>query len=271
MLDFPNAKINIGLNIIRKRPDGFHDIETAFYPIDFRDILEFVTNKKSVQTDIKTYGLPIDANVKDNLVYKAYELLADDFSLPPLGIALYKKIPFGAGLGGGSSDAAFMLKMLNSEFSLKLSEGELMNYASKLGSDCAFFIKNRPVYAFERGDKFNALNLDLNGYYLMIIIPEFKISTPQAYSKARPKSPTQDLKKSLQTPIEDWKDLISNDFEEVVFEYHPQAVQIKKLLYEAGAVYASLSGSGSAFYGIFREAPKSELFRQFVFSKLIKL
>jgi 4-diphosphocytidyl-2-C-methyl-D-erythritol kinase len=271
MLQFPNAKINIGLNIIRKRPDGFHDIETAFYPIDFRDILEFVPNKTIVHTNVKIYGLPIDANTKDNLVYKAYELLADDFSLPPLDIALYKKIPFGAGLGGGSSNAAFMLKMLNSEFSLKLSEDELMNYASKLGSDCAFFIKNRPVYATGRGDKFTAIDLDLSGYSLMLLIPDFIISTPQAYSKARPKNPVQDLKESLQTPIEEWKDLISNDFEEVVFDYYPQAVQIKKILYEAGAVYASLSGSGSAFYGIFRKAPKSEPFKQFAFSKLIKL
>jgi 4-diphosphocytidyl-2-C-methyl-D-erythritol kinase len=271
MLQFPNAKINIGLNITAKRPDGFHDIETVFYPIDFRDVLEFVPDNEAAHTELKTYGIKINADPKDNLVYKAYEILAEDFSVPALDVALYKNIPFGAGLGGGSSDAAFMLKMMNSEFSLKLSEERLKNYASKLGSDCAFFIQNRPVYAYGRGDKFIAIDLDLSAYYLMLIVPDFKISTPSAYSQIRPERSSYELRKSLGSPIEDWKALVSNDFEKVIFDKYPQAIHIKQCLYDAGAVYAALSGSGSAFYGIFRNAPQSEHFKQFAFSKLIKL
>lgn len=270
MTVFPNAKINIGLNVTAKRPDGFHDIETVFYPVDFCDVLEFVPNTKGL-FDLQNFGIQLDAGRQDNLVFKAYELIRKEYNLPGSDVALYKNIPTGAGLGGGSSDAAFMLKMLNDAFSLNLSEDDLLNYAARLGSDCAFFIKNRPIFASGRGDVFSKINLKLENYYLLLTIPKFSISTPQAYSEITPTAPEVPLRQALRQHPEDWRHIVKNDFETVVFRHFPQSRQIKKAMYRQAAVYASLSGSGSAFYGLFREKPDPSCFESYGMSKVFRL
>ena len=266
MICFPNAKINIGLNIISKRSDGFHNIETIFYPIELADILEFTeinnsTNKKkaiqsSSDSTFMQTGIELDIVKEKNICYKAYNLLAKDYSLPALNIHLHKIIPFGAGLGGGSSDAAFMLKELNKYFNLKINKTELENYASKIGSDCAFFINNNAVFAYEKGNKFKDIKLSLEGYYILLIKPDIIVSTVDAYSGIIPK-PTKNLLIDLiKMPITDWKNYIYNDFETTVFKKHHKLKEIKEGLYNLGAIYASMSGSGSSIFGIFDKKPE---------------
>ena len=266
MILFPNAKINLGLFVTQKRSDGFHDIETIFFPIPLYDALECVEIDDPVETQciasLHIHGIPIDGNPNENLVYKAYQLLKNDFNLPNIRIDLLKKIPFGAGLGGGSADAAFMLKLLNQKFSLNISDEKLEDYARQIGSDCAFFVKNKPVFAYGKGDKFEPIDLDLSEYQLVLVCPPIHVSTKTAYQNIIPRNertlsgvetPAFDLRKLPKIPITEWKTVLQNDFEPSVFAQHPTLADIKQNLYDAGAVFASMSGSGSAMFGLFPE------------------
>jgi 4-diphosphocytidyl-2-C-methyl-D-erythritol kinase len=256
MLCFPNCKINIGLYITCKRADGYHDIETVFYPVQLRDVLEIVPAKND---QMHTSGLAVSGSINDNLVWKALQLLRTMFpdKITPLDIYLYKLIPMGAGLGGGSADGAFMLQLLNNYFKLQLSNEQLAQYALQLGSDCPFFIYNTPQFAGGRGEKLSTVSLDLSAYSLQLICPEVHVSTAQAFSMIRPQAAPVDLSSLSSIPVEQWKGTVSNDFELPVFEKHPALREIKKQLYDQGAVYASMSGSGSALYGIFPKGNKA--------------
>ena len=265
MIKFPNAKINIGLNITAKRADGFHNIETVFYPVPLFDVLEIVKNPGLSDINLKTHGLIIDADIQENLIYKAYKILRNDYNFPSPDVALYKKIPSGAGLGGGSSDAAFMLRLLNEEYSLNISTPDMEHYASQLGSDCAFFIKNKAAYAREKGDYLSDIELDLSGYYFVLIVPIVKISTPLAYSKIIPQQSCCFLPDLLSQPVENWKKEVKNDFEPIIFKLYPELAIIKQKLYKAGALYASMSGSGSSVYGLFNEKPANSLLQEYAF------
>jgi len=257
MILFPNAKINIGLNILKKRNDGYHDITTMMYPIPLTDILDILksTGTKHKKCSLTTTGLAINGNPEDNLVCKAYNLLDKEFELPPVTVHLHKSIPFGAGLGGGSSDGAFMLKGLNELFDLQLNNDRLAFFAAKLGSDCPFFIKNRPAIATARGEELSHQKLDLSEFFIVVIIPKMTISTREAYSLIKPASPKHSIEEYFHLPIESWKNKLVNDFEEPVYSLKPEIAGVKQKLYEAGAVYASLSGSGSSTYGLFRTEP----------------
>jgi len=254
MISFPNAKINIGLNITEKRADGFHNIETVFHPIPIYDILEFVENK-TTKIKFLASGIDIDSPIEKNLVVKAYNLLNNEFNLPGIDIHLHKNIPFGAGLGGGSSDASFMLKMLNTYFNLNISEEKLLNYASEIGSDCAFFIKNKPVYASEKGNVFTNIKLDLSNFYIYLIKPKAGINTAKAYSNAKITKPKISLLHSIQKTLNFWKNEIKNDFEPYAFTENPEIRYLKQKFYNNNAIYASMSGSGSSVFGIFSEKP----------------
>ncbi len=254
MILFPNAKINIGLNIISKRPDGYHNLESIFYPIAIRDALEVI---EADQLRFSSSGIAIPGNADDNLCLKAYHLLKRDFpKLPALHIHLHKHIPIGAGLGGGSADASFFIRLLNQKFSLGIDNSQMEQYASKIGSDCAFFIQNKPAYALEKGDQLSPLNLDLSSYFMVLVMPDVQVSTAEAYQGVRPMPVSVPLSELLKLPVEEWKLHIKNDFETSVFSKYPLISGIKTALYDAGALYASMSGSGSSVYGIFREAIK---------------
>lgn len=255
MLCFPNAKINIGLHITSKRKDGFHNIETIFYPVELCDALEFVVSDKKDPV-LETSGIPIDGKLTDNLCIKAYSLLKEDFGLPGIDIHLHKIIPIGAGLGGGSSDASFMLKSLNDFFELDLSEEELIKRAKKIGSDCAFFIRNKPCIAYEKGDKLEEINILLNLYQILLVYPKIHISTKEAYANIKPKKPEKTLSELTEFPLYEWKNHIKNDFEEGIFQLYPEMEHIKNELYNMGAIYVSMSGSGSSIYGIFGQIPE---------------
>ncbi len=255
MIAYPNAKINIGLNITEKRPDGYHNIETIFYPIPLQDILSVEKSDLCSDYSLSVMGIETGSDHEKNLIIKAYRLLQQEFKLPPIDITLIKNIPVGAGLGGGSSDAAFMLKMLNEIAELKLSNEKLEAYAAKLGADCPIFIKNVPVYASGVGNVFEPTLLSLEGYYLLLVKPDIFISTPEAYSLITPKFPDKNIKDLVKLPINAWKNSVINDFEEPVFKRYPQIAEIKNQIYADGAVYASMSGSGSSVYGIFKSKP----------------
>ena len=252
MLTFPNAKINLGLNITEKRPDGYHNLETIFYPVPIEDALEInILNEGNGKFRLHQAGLEIEGEAESNLVVKAYKLLDDRFNLPPVDIHLFKHIPSGAGLGGGSSDAAFMLKLLNDHFQLELSEEQLEVYAATLGADCAFFIKNKPTYAEGIGNLFSPIELSLSGYQIMIIKPNVFVSTREAFSNIHPHRPEYPVKEAILRPVAEWKDILINDFEASVFPQHPVIGEIKEELYHQGAIYASMSGSGSSVFGLF--------------------
>jgi 4-diphosphocytidyl-2-C-methyl-D-erythritol kinase len=271
MVCFPNAKINIGLNIIEQRPDGYHNLQSVFYPIDLCDVLEIVENAGgSEAVEFCSTGIPVPGSVDSNLCVKAYHLIAKDYSLPKIKIHLHKIIPIGAGLGGGSSDAAFFIKLLSEKFELGISWGEQHNYARQLGSDCSFFITNKPVYAEERGDKYERIELSLKGYYLVLVYPNVHVNTADAFTALKLKKSSRSLEDDmLSLPIDKWKNVIANDFEDSVFAKLPVIGKVKQLLYDKGAVYASMSGSGSAVYGLFDKAVdlKNEFKDYFVWSK----
>ncbi|MDQ2656458.1 MAG: 4-(cytidine 5'-diphospho)-2-C-methyl-D-erythritol kinase [Bacteroidota bacterium] len=251
MVSFPPCKINLGLNIVGKRPDGFHDLATCFYPVPWTDMLEIVPAKRF---SFAASGTPVPGAAEDNLCVRAYELLKGEFTLKPVAIHLHKIIPIGAGLGGGSADGAYTLNILNELFHLNLSVARLREYAAILGSDCAFFIEGRPAIATGRGEVLADTSLSLKGKFLVIVKPEVHISTAEAFSEIVPRSPAHDLRTSLENqPIESWKDVLRNDFEEYVFKQFPVIDAIHTKLYALGASYASLSGSGSAVFGIFTD------------------
>lgn len=257
MISFPNAKINIGLNIVEKRADGFHNIESVMYPVGLCDSLEIIENTEegAERITITTSGIDIPGNTDDNLCYYAYHAISADYPLPNIKVHLHKHIPVGAGLGGGSADAAFFIRLLNDKFDLGLAWGEMHHYAKQLGSDCSFFISNKPAFAEGKGDEYESLNMSLRGYHVALIYPNIHINTAKAYSGVTPKQPTRSLESDiLNLPVAEWKDYIHNDFEDSIFPHQPEIKAIKDKLYEEGAVYASMSGSGSAVYGIFKEA-----------------
>lgn len=262
MITFPCAKINLGLNIVSKRPDGYHNLETVFYPIPLTDALEikYMDEKFPSESpcDLKITGNDIDCNEEDNLVIKAYQLLAADFQLPRVHAHLVKRIPTQAGLGGGSSDAAYMIRLLDERFRLNIGIPEMERYAAKLGADCAFFITAAPSYAEGIGDVLMPVDVPgagLGGYYLAVVKPSVAVSTRDAYAAIVPKTPAKCCRDIVRQPIETWKDELVNDFEAPIFAMHPELAAIKQSLYDAGAVYAAMSGSGSALFGIFREQP----------------
>jgi 4-diphosphocytidyl-2-C-methyl-D-erythritol kinase len=252
MILFPNAKINLGLHILSKREDNYHKLETLMYPIGLCDILEFLPCKET-ETFFRLTGIPVSGEVSENLVYKAYTLLKEKYQLPQLKIHLHKMIPAGAGLGGGSSDAAFMLKGLNQVFGLNLSKTELQEYAAILGSDCSFFIENAPALASGRGEVLTPTDNFIKNYKTLLFFPGFPVSTKEAYSGIAPNSERKSLLSLLETGIVNWKLNLENDFEKTVFEKYPLLNTLKDSLYEYGAVYASMSGSGSSVYGIFEK------------------
>lgn len=263
MIVFPCAKINLGLNIVSKREDGYHNLETVFYPIPLYDALEikYMDEKFPSDTacDLKVTGNAVDCDEQKNLVVKAYHILAADYQLQRIHTHLYKHIPSQAGLGGGSSDAAFMIRLLDERFRLNIGNPEMERYAAQLGADCAFFIEAEPAYAEGIGDVLmpaDGPDGNLHGYYLCVVKPDVAVSTKEAYSAITPKKPAKSCRDIVRQPIETWKEELVNDFEEPIFKMHPELEAIKQKLYDQGAVYASMSGSGSALYGIFKEEPK---------------
>lgn len=256
MITFPNAKINIGLNIVEKRDDGFHNLQSVFYPLGLADALEVIENKDegAARFTFSSSGIEIPGDATDNLCYYAYHLVSQDYSLPNVKVHLHKHIPIGAGLGGGSSDAAFFIKLLNDKFELGISWGEMHNYARQLGSDCSFFVSNKPSFAEGRGDEYESMKLDLSKYYVVLVYPKIHINTAKAYSGVKPKMPIRSLEEDvLNLPIEQWKEFIHNDFEDSIFPQFPEIKNIKEKLYSKGAIYSSMSGSGSTVFGIFEK------------------
>ncbi|MHB8260524.1 MAG: 4-(cytidine 5'-diphospho)-2-C-methyl-D-erythritol kinase [Bacteroidia bacterium] len=257
MIYFPNAKINLGLNITEKRSDGFHNIETVFYPINWCDTLEATENKNyqagKEKLNLTITGVSIDGNARDNIIHKAYNLLDAKYNLPPIIAHLHKVILMGAGLGGGSADGAFFIKLLNEKFNLNLSVDEQVSYAKQLGSDCAFFIKNKPVFATGKGDVFTEIKIDLSPYCILVVYPAIHSNTVLAYKEIVPAKPTHNIQNILSSEIKTWKNELTNDFEKNIFLRYPELRNIKDALYNKGAIYASMSGSGSAMYGIFEK------------------
>ena len=253
MVVFPNAKINLGLNIVAKRPDGYHDIQSCFLPIQWNDVLEVIEAR---EFSFSSSGIDIPGDATSNLCIKAYELLKKDFDLPKIAIHLHKNIPIGAGLGGGSADGGFMLTLLNQKFDLRLDSTTLESYAAKLGSDVPFFIKNQPTYVEGTGQIFSPLEIDIKELYFLVAYPKIHISTKEAYSNVTPTKPTTDLKAILESlPIEEWQSTVKNDFEAPLLPKYPLIRALKEQFLSAGAVYASMTGSGSAVFGIFKEKP----------------
>jgi len=250
MVTFPNAKINIGLQILNKRPDRYHNLETVFYPVSVYDVLEIVDASEN-KLFVSGISIPDGA---DNLCNRVYQLLKDDYKLSPLHIYLHKNIPIGAGLGGGSSDAAFLIKLINEYFDLKLNPVQMMDYARKVGADCAFFIENKPVFASGIGDEFSPVKLDLAAYHIILVKPAIHISTAEAFEGIITNQHGRDLQDSILQPISTWRETILNDFELSIFAKYPAIGLIKEELYHAGAIYASMSGSGSCVFGIFEES-----------------
>jgi 4-diphosphocytidyl-2-C-methyl-D-erythritol kinase len=250
MISFPNCKINLGLSVTEKRNDGFHNIETVFYPVMLTDILELLKTDKNT-IDIEIRGSGVDGKKEDNLCIKAYNKLKEHYDIEPVKFILYKTIPSGAGLGGGSSDAAYALKMINDFFSLKISNTKLESFASELGSDCSFFIKNQQVFAYGKGDQFKNIKTNLKGLEIVIIKPETSVNTAFAYKLIKPEKKVKSIIEIVEnSDISLWKNSLINDFEAPVFLKYPEIRSIKDKLYEKGAVYSSMSGSGSAVYGI---------------------
>lgn len=260
MVLFPNCKINLGLHITGKRPDGFHELETVFYPVPLKDILEVVT---STDLNFSSSGLDIPGNPETNLCLKAYHLLKEDFpQLPPVQMHLHKIIPMGAGLGGGSADGAFALRLLNNKYSLGLSDAALIAYSLKLGSDCPFFILNKPAFASGRGELLELIALDLSSYTFVLVHPGIHVNTKWAFEQIQPKVPAISIKEIIQLPIEEWKLYLQNDFEAPIIKQHPEIAEIKSALYADGAIYASMSGSGSSVVGIYPQHANIQIKKQ---------
>ncbi len=255
MISFPTCKINIGLQVLNRRADGYHDISTIFYPVPWNDILEIVP---SGDFKFTATGLEIPGNHNSNLCIKAYELLRRDYPVGPVHIHLHKIIPMGAGLGGGSSDGAFTLRMLNQIFQLKLTPGQLGHYAAQLGSDCAFFLHDGPMLGQGRGEVLSPLDFFLKGRYLILVIPEIHVPTAEAYRGVHPVSNRKQLTSLIAEPMKHWKTEVENDFEITVFDKHPVIRELKETMYGMGANFASMSGSGSSVFGIFDEETDRE-------------
>ena len=257
MITFPIAKINLGLNVVERRPDGYHNLETVFYPVPISDALELtIMNTKfpsTVDCDIKVTNLEVEGDEQRNLVVRAYQLLKQDFQqMPRIHAHLWKGIPTQAGMGGGSSDCAYTIRLLNEMFTLGLSDEQMIQYAARLGADCAFFILSRPAYAEGIGELLQPISLNLSSYYIGIVRPNIPVSTREAFSLIKPQKPAKCCREVVMQPIETWREELTNDFEQSVFTLHPEIGAIKQQLYDFGAVYAAMSGSGSAVFGLFQ-------------------
>ncbi len=252
MICFPNGKINLGLRVVSKRPDGFHNIETLFYPVPIRDVLEFLP-ADTFQLNVS--GLPIDIEKENNLIYKTWVLLHNKYKIPPLQVHLHKTIPPGSGLGGGSANVAFFIKATNTYFELGLNKSKMKKLAGQLGSDCPFFIENKAAFASGKGEVLQTANISLKGKYLLIIKPKIQVSTQKAYSIIRAEKPEIRLSEIISKPIDQWKNILLNDFEKPIFKLHPEIGNLKNNMYSIGAAYASMTGSGSAVFGIFENKP----------------
>ena len=258
MITFPIAKINLGLNVVEKRPDGYHNLETVFYPVGIKDALEVFEMAPDfpspVDCDLKVTNIHIEGDEQKNLVVRAYNLLKQDFpTLSRVHAHLYKGIPTQAGMGGGSSDCGYMITLLNEMFRLGLSEQQMIDYAARLGADCAFFISSRPAYAEGIGEKLQPIALDLSGWYIAVVRPAIPVPTKEAFSLITPHHPAKNCRDIVMQPVETWREELVNDFEQSVFALHPEIGAIKNRLYEMGAVYAAMSGSGSSLFGLFRQ------------------
>ena len=264
MINFPIAKINLGLNVVSKREDGYHNLETVFYPVPIKDALEVFPMEdgfpSDVRCDLKVTNLLIDGDEQKNLVVKAYNMMAQDYDLPRVHVHLYKQIPTQAGMGGGSSDCAYMIRLLNEMFSLGMSDDKMIGYAARLGADCAFFIKAQPAYAEGIGERLQPISIDLSGYKMLVVRPNISVSTKEAFSLITPQKPMKNCLDIVRQPIETWKDELVNDFEHSVFALHPEIGKLKEIMYDQGAVYAAMSGSGSSVFGLFRDTPDENLF-----------
>lgn len=264
MINFPIAKINLGLNVVSKREDGYHNLETVFYPVPIKDALEVFPMEdgfpSDVRCDLKVTNLFIDGDEQKNLVVKAYNMIAQDYELPRVHVHLYKHIPTQAGMGGGSSDCAYMIRLLNEMFSLGMSDEKMIGYAARLGADCAFFIKAQPAYAEGIGEKLQPISIDLSGYKMLVVRPNIPVSTKEAFSLITPQVPKKNCLDIVRQPIETWKDELVNDFERSVFAIHPEIGRLKEMMYEQGAVYAAMSGSGSSVFGLFSDTPDEKSF-----------
>ena len=258
MLTRPIAKINLGLNVVEKRPDGYHNLETVFYPVQIEDALEVYPMDPEVPSendgDLKVTNITIDGDEQRNLVVRAYNLLKADFpTLPRIHAHLYKGIPTQAGMGGGSSDCGFMITLLNQMFNLGLTDQQMIDYAARLGADCAFFILNRPCYAEGIGEKLQPINLDLKGWYLSLVRPDIPVSTREAFALIKPHHPEVNCREVVKQPVESWRGALVNDFEGSVFAVHPELGAVKDRLYDLGATYAAMSGSGSTLFALSRQ------------------
>jgi len=271
MIAFSNSKINLGLHIINKRDDGFHNLETVFYPIPLNDSLELIPSQNDSINEVgfHSFGLTIDGDISQNLIVKAFHLFAKDLDLKTIDFYLLKNTPMGAGLGGGSSNAAYALKLLNDYFKLNISTIKLKEYAAILGSDCAFFIENKPSFATGRGEVLEPIDVNLKGYFFVLVKPNIHVSTAEAFANVYKRGNEQiSLRELIKHPIENWKNLIENDFEKTVFVHHPSIKNLKEKLYENGAIYSSMSGSGASVFGLFKNQIdlKNEFENNFYFS-----
>lgn len=260
MITFPIAKINLGLNVVEKRLDGYHNLQTVFYPVPIMDALEIAPMSEGfpsdVDCDLKVTNIHIEGDEQRNLVVRAYQLLKKDFpSLPRIHTHLWKGIPTQAGMGGGSSDCAYMIRLLNETFDLQLTNEQMQQYAAQLGADCAFFIESVPCYAEGIGEQLEPISLDLRGWYIGVVRPDIPVPTKEAFSRIHPHYPSLNCREVVMQPVETWRDNLINDFEESVFALHPEIGAVKEQLYKMGATYAAMSGSGSALFGLFNEEP----------------
>lgn len=276
MILFPQAKINLGLNVVERRPDGYHNLETVFYPVPLQDALEVQVMAdefpSDVDCDLKVTGISVEGDERRNLVVRAYELLKQEFpQLPRVHAHLYKAIPTQAGMGGGSSDCAAMLTLLNREYRLGLTEEQLISRAARLGADCPFFIVNRPAYAEGIGERLQPVGLDLGGWFLAVVRPDIPVPTKEAFALITPRRPAVNCRDLVARPVEQWRGVLLNDFEKSVFAQHPEIGRVKEQLYELGAVYSAMSGSGSAVFGLFRKLFDLSDYFPNMFSRMIKL
>ena len=277
MIAFPIAKVNLGLNVVEKRPDGYHNLETVFYPVPIKDVLEIQLMDREFPSafdcDLKVTNMIIEGDEQRNLVVRAYQLLKADFpTLPRIHTHLWKGIPTQAGMGGGSSDCANMIRLLNESFQLNLTDEQMIAYAARLGADCAFFIKSTPCYAEGIGERMTPICLDLTGWHIGIVRPDIPVPTKEAFSHIHPHYPERNCREVVSQAVETWRDELTNDFEESVFALHPEIGAVKERLYDMGATYAAMSGSGSALFGLFKETPNrlcQEFPNMFTFETLL--
>ncbi len=260
MILFPSAKINLGLWVTAKRNDGFHNIESIFYPIPMHDAIEF---RESSKFKLNIFGLSVPGKLSENLLVKAWELLHRHYQVPLLEINLLKAIPVGSGLGGGSADAAFFLKALNNFFQLNIKEDELLSHAAQIGSDCPFFIRNKPAFVTGRGDFIRPCRVNLKGFYLMLVVPHRPLSTATLFSKIKPVKRKNSLSEIIKLPVKQWQPFLTNDFEKIVFRENPVMAKTKNALLHQHALYASMTGTGSAVYGLFNTNPDTETLRKY--------